>query len=410
MIKLSLIRAKRGVALTAAALLAVSVTACGNNGGGGSAGGKDATFTVAYLGALSGPVGASGRLIANGMKAGVDYVNSLDGVKFEFEERDTKGDPSTGANLARELAQSGVDSIYAGTTDVAAIQPVLNQHKILAADSGGITAILPKMGEGNEFPWTFCPNPACGPNQIVPQLRFAEKVAGGGPVGEIADTGPFGSGTMTATDQIVKEQFAGMQLVKETFPQSATSVTAQLSKLRDSGAKVLIVWTYGAPLVMLMQSLDRIGWYPYIATVLGAGDPSVVAATPAKLQGRVVAGGIAAAQVTGSGAKASPLAKTFFDRYTKITAGPSFTGLDTVGSYSFDWVVVLHSAIKATGSTDPQKIREWLTAGNTVMGSQGPLTFGKTGLQRIGLSLDDTAVYDPSKPCTGGLCSAPSVS
>ncbi|MFC5822169.1 ABC transporter substrate-binding protein [Nonomuraea harbinensis] len=396
-------RAKRGVALAGAAVLMTSfLVACGESGDGGGSGAAE-TYTIGYVGALTGPFGASGVIALNGLKAGVDYVNTLDGPKFELVSRDTKGDPSAGANLAREVAQSGVGAIYAGTQDIAAMQPVLNQYRVLAADAGGITAILPKIGDDKEFPWTFCPNPACGPNGIVPQLRFVSEI-GDGKVGELSDAGPYGAGMTALTESVVKEQFPDMEIVRESFPISATSVTSQLQKLRDAGAETLLLWTYGAPLVMVMQNLDRMGWYPYIGAPLGAGDPSVVDATPEGLKGKIAAGGIAKTQVQGS--QKSEVAKAFYDGYAKAGGVDinSFKSLDTVGSYSFDWAVVLHAAIKGAGSTEPEKVKDWLTAGNTVEGAQGPLTFGKSGEERIGLSLDDTTVYDPSQPCSDGQC------
>ncbi|GAA3525537.1 hypothetical protein GCM10022234_23250 [Aeromicrobium panaciterrae] len=388
--------------MSAALLMGSVLAACGGGDEGSS---DDETYTVGYIGALTGPVGASGVIALNGLKAGAEYANTLDGPTFKVVSRDSKGDPSAGANLARELAQSGVDAIFAGSTDIAAIQPVLNQYKILGADSGGVTALLSKLGKDNEFPWTFSPTTAAGNNTIVPQVRFLQEVSGN-KIGELADTGPFGAGTTALTDTIVKEQFPDVELIKQTFPATASSVTAQLEKLRAQGAESLLLWTYGAPLVMVMQNLDRIGWYPYIGAPLGAGDPSVVEATPEKLKGKIAAGGIAAAQVDGSGVEPSPLIAEFFKRYTKISGGKTFTGLDTVANYTFDWVVSLQAAIDGAGSTDSAKVRDWLIGGTEIQGSQGLLKFGDKAAARIGISLENTTVYDPTKPCDEAICSA----
>jgi ABC-type branched-subunit amino acid transport system substrate-binding protein len=156
----------------------------------------------------------------------------------------------------------------------------------------------------------------------------------------------------------------------------------------------------------VMQSLDRMGWYPYVATALSVGDPSVIEATPAGLKGKIAGGGIAAGQVENSGKPAGELSKQFFDEYSKVHKVTEFSALDTVGSYTFDWAVVLNAAIKATGTTDDTKLRDWLIGGNTVQGAQGPLKFGDEGTARIGISLDDTTVFDPSQPCKEGLCQA----
>ena len=401
---------RKAVATATLAVLALSASACGG-GGGSDAEASDDTYTVGYVGALSGPLGASGRLVVDGLKAGAEYANDNGDITFEVVERDSKGDPTSAANLARELAQGDVDAIYAGTTDFAAIQPVANQYKIPVADSGGVTAVLDKLGDDNEFPWGFCTNPSCGAPSVLPQIRFLQEAGTDGKIGQLADTGAYGSGTMALVDSLVAEEFPDVEIVSETFPIDANNVTSQLTKLRDAGAETLAVWTYGAPLVMVMQSLDRIGWYPYIAGPLGAGDPSVVEATPENLKGKIVAGGIAAAQVADSAdAEPTGMAKEFFDRFSAIAQDDEFTGLDTVASYAFDWVVALKAAIEGADSTDPEQVKAWLVDGNEIEASQGTLRFGPETTDRIGISLDDTTVYDPSQPCDNGLCVAPSMS
>lgn len=431
--------AKRGLALAVAALLAsTALAACGSgsdssgsgsgtdSGGSGAAtggatsapttdnaadSGPEGTYTLAFVGALSGPGAASGRVAADGLKAGVEYLNSLGTkVKYEYEERDSKGDPSTGANLARELAQSGVGSIYTSSTEIAAIQPVLNQFKVIGADSGGVTGLLPKLGVNKEYPWTFSTSTATGSLSIVPLLRFAESASGGAKVGQLADNGPYGTGQIAATEALAEAQFPDMEIVTEEFPATATSVTAQLGKLKDQGVNSIIVWTYGAPLIMVLQSLDRMGWYPYLATSLGVGDPSIVEATPEGLKGKIAGGGIASGQVEGSGKPAGELTPKFFELYSKIKGSTDFNALDTVASYTFDWAVAVHAAIQATGSLDNTEIRDWLISGEVIQGAQGPLKFGDEGEARIGISPDDATVFDPSQPCSDGLCKPVEVS
>lgn len=406
-------RVTRALLLTVTATVAAAqLAACGGDSNSNSAGSSPSkeTIKVAYVGALSGPVGASGRIGSAGLKAGVEYANKQGIAKFEYVERDSGGDPSKGANLARELAQSGVKAIFAGTTDFAAIQPVANQYHVLVADSGGVTGVLDKLGTSHEFPWGFCPDTACGSPTVLSSVNFLYKLDKNATIGELNDTTAYGSGTSTYVDSLVKKQFPSLKMVKQSFPPTATSVVSQLTDLKNQGANTLLLWTYGAPLVMVMQSLDSMGWYPNISGPLGFGDPSVVAATPEKLKGKVFAGGIAKTQVADSpGASATGLNKKFFDTYTKIAGVKDYNGLDTVASYAFDWVLALQAAVKGTNSTDTTKMRDWLTAGHQIETTEGTQKFGKDGEQRIGVTLDMTTVYDPSYSCAKGVCVAPKV-
>jgi ABC-type branched-subunit amino acid transport system substrate-binding protein len=209
---------------------------------------------------------------------------------------------------------------------------------------------------------------------------------------------------------LLPKDFPQLKVTRQSFPTGAASVVSQLTKLKQAGATSLLAWTYGPDLVAVMQSLDRMGWYPYVVGPLGVGDPSVVAAIPAKLKGKVIAGGIATSQVGASpDESATGLNKTFFNLYSKHAGANDYNGLSTVASYTFDWAVILAAAIKATGSTDPTKLRDWLTAGHSIDTAEGVQQFGQNGDDRIGPSLDTTTVFDPQYPCSKGVCVAPKV-
>lgn len=386
------------------------MTACSTGGTPGTDGGEEGVPTVklGYVGPLTGAYAAAGATSIAGFKAAIEYVNTLGVAKFELLERDSQGDPAQAAGLARDLAQEGVISITAGTGEIAPIQPVANQYGLFAVDSGGVTPLLPQAGDDREYPWVFCADPSCGAPGTAGQLQFVLDVGTSDKVAQLADTGAYGAGQVVAVDALVEAEFPDLEgkLVTETFPEDATSVTAELTRLRDTGADSIILWTYGAPLVMVMQSMDRIGWYPWVAAPLGAGEQGVIDATPAGLKGKIAAGGIAASQVSAdAGAAPTGLYKEFFERYSEQIDHP-YTGLDTVGSYAFDWVIILATAIEETGSTEPEELKAWITAGNEIETSQGPQSFGPSGDGRVGMPLANTTMYDPSIPCDTGMCTS----
>jgi ABC-type branched-subunit amino acid transport system substrate-binding protein len=288
--------------------------------------------------------------------------------------------------------------------------PVSNQYKILLADAGGLTPILPDAGTDKKFPWVFCPDTACGAPTVLPEVQFLTTADPDGVIGELSVNTAYGSGTSSYLSSLLPQAFPNLKIVRQSFPTGAASVVAQLTKLKNAGATSLLVWTYGPDLVTVMHSLDRLGWYPYVVGPLGVGDPSVTAATPAALKGKLIAGGIATSQVKGTpGAPATGLNKTYFDLYNKFAAANSYNGLSTVASYTFDWTVILAAAIKGSGTTDPTKMRDWLTAGHQIDTAEGVQVFGPSGEDRVGPSLDTTTVFDPQYPCTNGVCVAPKI-
>jgi ABC-type branched-subunit amino acid transport system substrate-binding protein len=414
------------VTLVVTAILAAAVVAAcgssstsGGSGSSGSSGGSSSasgssgskslpTYTIAYDGPLSGPFGGAGSIALAGLKAAVTYANTLGVAHFKYITADTGGDASKAVNIARQDGQNHVNALLAGTTEFAAVQPVANQYKMFTADGGGFTGIQDKVGNDKEFKWAFCPSTACGASTVLPEIKFLTQVDPTGTIGELYGNDPYGTGTDEFVAPLVKQQFPKVHMLREEFPLNATSAVSQLTKLKNEGATSLLVWTYGSPLVMVMQSLNSMGWYPWVVGPLGVGDPAVVKAIPAKLKGKAIAGGIATSQVsTHVGAHASGLNKIYFDGYQKANGNQPYSGLSTVASYDFDYVVMLAAAIKATGSTDPEKMLAWITAGHTIQTAEGPQKFGPDGAQRIGTSLSTVTVYDPQYPCTYGMCVAP---
>ena len=414
---------RRAAAVVTAGITALLIAACGSSstGGssassssGGSSGGGSSqkslpTYTIAFDGPLSGPYGSAGLVSLAGLKAGVDYANTLGIAHFKYTIADSGGDASTGVSIARKAGQDGANALMTGTTEFAAVQPVANQYKMFTADGGGFTGIQSQVGTDKEFKWAFCPNTACGASTVLPEVKFLSQVDPHGKIGELYSNDPYGTGTAQLVGPLVKSEFPQVKMISQSFPLTATSVVSQLTSLKNAGATSLLVWTYGTPLVMVMQSLNSMGWYPYLVGPLGVGDPAVVKAMPAKLKGKAIAGGIASSQVASKpGAHATGLNAEYFKYYQKYAGGNgTYNGLDTVSSYGFDFVLILADAIKATGSTNAEKMLAWITAGHVIQTSEGPQHFGPNGAERVGTSLATTTVYDPQYPCTYGVCVAP---
>jgi branched-chain amino acid transport system substrate-binding protein len=348
-----------------AVVVAVIVAGCGSSGSSSSSGGSTEageTVKVGFIGPLSGAYSASGTGSLDGAKAGVAYLNNGGGeagVKYELISKDDKGDPTQSAAIAREMAGEGVKMIMPVPTPGSgqAVQPIVNQTHMLFISPNNLE-ISEQMSPEGEFPWAFGTGPDLA-QFAEKQAEYALNVLKVKKLGEISSADPGGETFQTSLQMATEKD--GLEVVSQTFPDSQSDVTAQLSKLKSAGVEALAVWTYGTPLVNVAQSLAKLGWSPTVLTVLGSADPAVVEVlkkdAPEVLK-NMVAGPIAKTYtVSENGAlPSSPLAKAFVEELKKIKG--SLNGDDLVGSYEFDAVVAYDRGIKAAGSTDPTKIVE----------------------------------------------------
>lgn len=403
----------RRVAVCGLLLAALTISACGGGDGGATgtagatgsatttpAGGDGKPITIGFVGALTGPLSASGNNALNGLKAGVAYVNEQGGGHtYRIDTRDSAGDPTRAVAATRELTQGGVAGIYYTTEAFPGVQDILNQAKTIGV-SPGIGPILDKVGDTKTYPWAFSTGTAAGPPAVAPHVAFAK--ANGTVVAELSEASAYGKAQAALTDAEAKND-PSLKLVSADFPTTATDVSKQLGDLKASGAKTLIVWTYGQGLVTVIQSLKKVGWAPKLAGPLALADPATVQAAPHALLAGAVAGPLPTTFMADSPGQApAGLADEFVRRYLAGTGKKDFTGLDEVGAFSFDTAIVLDAAVRAAGGTDAEKMKAALTSGTPIEGAQGSYVFGPD--QRIGLGADQLGLFQAGEACSAGTC------
>ena len=388
--------------LVALCAVALTVSACGGDSGSDSGSGST-TITIGFVGALTGPLAPSGQVALSGLQAGAGYVQTtMSGTKIEIKQKDTKGEPTAAVAATRELVQDKVSAIWFTTEAFPPVQDYLNTAKVPGATAGGIGAVLKDVGDSKKYRYAFSTGSGtAGETSVVPLLQYA--ASAGDTVAMLDDSSAFGTAQSELTQSIQKSQFPNVKIVRESFPSTANDVTAQLTKLRDSGAKSLIVWSYGAPLVATMSSLNKLGWNPQMSGVLGIGDPAVAELIPAGMKTTLAAGPMAKTFLSSSeGASPSGITAEFVKLYLKARNKDAFNALDTVGAMSFDWTLLVAQAAQKGKSTEPDDIKKQLVSSGDFQGANGKYVFGPD--KRIGLDADQLGVYVPAKPCTKGMC------
>jgi ABC-type branched-subunit amino acid transport system substrate-binding protein len=354
--------------LLAAVAAAILIAACGGSGdsstGGGSGGGGE-TIKVGFVGPLSGPLSAAGKGGLNGAEAAIEYLNeggAKSGDTFELLTQDDKGDPTQTAAAARKLVGEGAKMIMVGPTPGGggAIQPIVNQSKILNIGPDTDT-ISEGMKPGGEFPYAFGTGP--GLEQYAgPMVEYAANSLGVKKLGSIYGAGPLGEVYVSSMEVAAKK--LGVEIVKQSFPESQADVTAQLRQLRGEGVEVLTVWTFGTPLVNVAQSLAKIDWEPTILTVQGSAEPGLIETLEREAPGTLkkMYGGAISTNLLVEKAGEAPkgkLATAFVEHLKKVTGDETLDGNAPTSVYLFDSMIAYDQGIAATGGTDSDEIAKY---------------------------------------------------
>lgn len=162
-------RMKRFLAvLSAAALAATMLTACGS--GGGSSSGDGGTVKVGLLHSLTGSMAISEKSVRDAEVLAIKEINAAGGVngkQIEYVEEDGASEPSTFATKAEKLIDSeGVSTIFGCWTSSSrkAVKPIVEEY--------GSLLWYPVQYEGMESSSNIVYTGAAPNQQIVPAIDY----------------------------------------------------------------------------------------------------------------------------------------------------------------------------------------------------------------------------------------------
>jgi branched-chain amino acid transport system substrate-binding protein len=336
----------------------------GGSSSGGSSGGE--TVKVGVIVPLTGPYAETGKASLQGAEAGVNYLNeggSESGDDYELIVKDDKGDPTQTATIARQMVGEGVTMVIPVITQggAGAVQPILNQSKVIFISPNNLE-IAEGMSEGGEYPWAF----STGPTFVQYGEGFAEyakKVLKVKKFGELYASSPNGEFFVSSFEPGAERE--GLEVVKQSFPETQSDVSAQLNKLKSEGAEAIGIWAYGTPQINVFKSLAKIGWNVPIVSDLGTAEPAVLESlkevSPELLEETVVGPIAKSLTVAKNGAPSeNKLARIFAEKLKAVVGGP-LNGNAVISEYEFDSVVALDRGIAGAGSTDTEAIVKYFS-------------------------------------------------
>jgi branched-chain amino acid transport system substrate-binding protein len=334
---------------------------------------SSAPVRIGVIQPLSGPVAASGNYVRMGAEIARDWINAKGGVlgrKVELQIEDNKSDPKEAASAAEKLiVRDKVPAIMGawGSSMTLAAMPKLEEYGVPMVVETSSAASITRRGN----PWVFRISPpsemeALGLEQYVPKLGVKS-------ADFLAVNTDWGRGAVSAFGEMLKKQ--GVKVgAAEFMDQAATDMSAQLTKIKGTGADTMFLTTSVEQITLVLKQAQEQRLQRKFVTTGGSSSPNQLI----KQAGAAADGTYHILFFLPWFPEAMPdgkLAKAFVDEWSK--RGHPFEGL-TEGFRGHDGIATIAEAIRVAGKDEPKAIRDALWKVQ-LTGVNGPIRFNKDG-------------------------------
>ncbi|MGW1713416.1 ABC transporter substrate-binding protein [Streptomyces sp. NPDC002156] len=336
--------------LPAALTLALALAACSAPGDSGSdSADSSGPIKIAVVDAQSGQLSSLGDWEYKGAKLAVDEWNKkggIDGRKIQLKLFDDQGDPTTGTNIARKLADENYIAMI-GTAESAvtiAMGPVLQQAKIPNITSGqsdGLVAL--------KSPYLFLN----GPTSTTYDTTLAEyliKEKGHQKIAMITNNGSFGKGEHDAFLKAV-----GDLGVKPSTDQVVTTdqkeFSAALTKIRSTKPEVIFIGSEEVEAGLIVKQARDLGITAPFAGAAPQGTPVFIdTAGKAAAEGTIVSSPYLSNDVSDASKKFAAAYQTAYGEEAEMHGAKAYDGANIL-------LTALQTSKGATGEELADAIR-----------------------------------------------------
>jgi branched-chain amino acid transport system substrate-binding protein len=322
---------------------------------------------------LTGAFAASGNYVAQGARLAEDEINKAGGVlgkKIELIVEDNKSNPTEAVATAEKLIVKDKVPVMMGawsSTLTLAVMPKLEEYKVSmlveTSSSGKITT------SGNPYVFRISPTSEMEAKAFTPLFTSL----GIKKADFLATNNDFGLGASKEFSEAAQK--AGVEIgVKETMDPKATDFSAQLAKIKASGADTLFVTTAVEQITLILKQAKDQQLRARIITTGGSNSPDQLIAQA----GEAANGSYHLVFFTPwfpEAVKNPDIARKFVGLWNekKYNVG----GL-TEGFRGWDGIHVIVEAIKAAGKPEAEAITKALWDVK-VKGINGDIAFIKQG-------------------------------
>jgi len=338
------------------------------------------TIKVGALLAVTGPASFLGAPEARTLEMLVEQANAaggVDGVKIELLIKDTGGSPEKAVALAKQLIEEQqVFAIIGPSTSGESMQV-----KQLAEESGTLllSCAAAEVIVQPVARWVF----KTPQNDSHAALRIFERVKALGltRIGVLTSNTGFGKAGKAQLEKLAPAQ--GLQIVaSEVYDKAATDLTAEVTKMKASGAQALVNWSIEPAQSIVLKNARQIGLTLPIFQSHGFGNLGYVKAAGAAAEGVVFpAGRLLIAESLPDG---HPQKKLLLE-YKRGYEARYKEDVSTFGGHGYDAFLLLSAGLKA-GGTDREKVRAAVENVKGLVGTAG--VYNMSPADHGGLTVD----------------------
>lgn len=365
---------RKAFAFILALTMVVSLFACGkkdaNPDGGDSS--SDDTFTIAYIGPLTGEASAWGTPEANTLKLLVDQVNAEGGIagkKVILNTYDNRGDNVETTNAAKKAIEVGGADVIVGCNSSGAslaLASVCEEYKVPSVATCATNSKVTEDDNGNVREWTFrvcLADPALG--NVMAKYAYDELgLRRIGILKEISSDYSVGiSDNFSDTFTSLGGEIVGV----ESYTAGDVDFRAQMTALHQKTPDALFLpMTYKELALATVQARD-LGM-----DELFLGPDCWMAEDIFDLAGSAITGSYFVCTVDGNDSQLDSFKAMYEEAYHEPCDGAGQNAY-----FAYDVFVVIKQAVESAGSTAPKDIRDALETVENAQGLTTPITIRK---------------------------------
>lgn len=313
-----------------------------------------ATIKIGVDQPLTGPVAASGSYIVDGAKIAADQINAEGGVlgkHIQLLIEDNRSNPTAAVEAAQKLITEDKAPVLMGawsSTYTLAIMPLLKRYQVPMLVE---TSSSDKITRSNN-PWIFriAPDSQMQADAFAKYLpEFHVKKAA-----FLVVNNDWGLGNYKTFADLLEKNHVSI-VSKELMSPSDQEMSAQLSKIKASGADSLFVVTEVEQLALVLKQAHTMQLPQKIISASASSSPDQIIEEAGSAASDGVYSIVCFTPWSESNWPNPKLAKDFVTEWKK--RGYVFAGI-TEGFRGYDGIQVIAAAIKKAGKVDPKAIQQ----------------------------------------------------
>ena len=330
--------------------------------------------------AVTGPAAFLGDPELKTLQLYVDAINQQGGLlgkPVELIHYDTGGNAKEAVNFFKRLVKKDqVDVIVGGSSsgESLAVMPLAEEEEIPFISMAGAVKIIEPVQK-----WTF--KTPHTDRMAAAKIYTDMKRRGLTKVALISGDGGFDKSGREESLKLAPEY--GITIVSdESYGNKDTDMTAQLTKIRDSGAQAILNFGFGTGPAIVTKNLRQLGMDLPLYQSHGVASKKFIELAGAAAEGvRLPAAALLVPEKLADTDPQKPALLAYTRKYEAAHGDVS-----TFGGHAYDALFLAVEAIKRAGTTDKAKVRDEIEKTQGFPGTAG--IFNMSPQDHMGLGLD----------------------